>query len=177
MEIFAIGVGGSGAKCIEALTHLHACGLLKDNGGKPARLGTFLVEPDQQSTLLARAETAIDRYRKMRSLLGNKVEKFARGELRHYGNWSPLSNSAGAIRLDQVFPKAVLLSQASGLAALFDCLFPPEEQSAELEVGFRGRPPIGSAVMSRVYLAIEAQTGQWQQMLNDIHSAAVVGEN
>ena len=30
------------------------------------RLGMFLVEPDQQSTLLARAQTAISRYQTMR---------------------------------------------------------------------------------------------------------------
>ncbi len=176
MSLFAIGVGGSGAKCLEALTHLHACGLLQTDNGNAVRLGTFLVEPDQQSTLLARAQTAIDRYRKMRSLLGSKAVRFARAELRNYGTWSPLSSSTGAISLDQVFPKAVLRTQASGLAALFDCLFPPEEQSADLDVGFRGRPPIGSAVMSRVNLATEAQTGQWRQMLSDIQSAAGAGE-
>ncbi|MGB5136822.1 MAG: hypothetical protein WBN89_16815 [Prochlorococcaceae cyanobacterium] len=176
MSLFAIGVGGSGAKCLEALCHLHACGLLQTGTGQPPRLGTFLVEPDQQSTLLARAQTAIARYDKMRVLLGNKAQHFARGELRNYGTWSPLSTASGAISLDQVFPKAVLRTQASGLAALFDCLFPPEEQSAELDVGFRGRPPIGSAVMSRVSLASEAQTGQWQQMLSDIQAAAGAGE-
>lgn len=176
VSLFAIGVGGSGAKCLEALTHIHACGLLQNDSGNPIRLGTFLVEPDQQSTLLARAETAIERYRKMRSLLVNKTKSFARGDLRHYGTWSPLSTSSGAISLDQVFPKAVLRTQAAGLAALFDCLFPPEEQSADLDVGFRGRPPIGSAVMSRVNLVNEAQTGQWQQMLTDIQAAAGSGD-
>ncbi|MCT0218737.1 hypothetical protein KQ304_06960 [Synechococcus sp. CS-1329] len=175
MSVFAIGVGGTGAKCLEALTHLHTCGLL-EQGGTSVRLGTFLVEPDQQSTLLARAETAIDRYQKMRRLLGSKADHFARGELRHYGTWSPLSNSSGAISLDQVFPKAILRTRASGLAALFDCLFPPEEQAADLEVGFRGRPPIGSAVMSRVSLTAEAKTGQWQQMLSDIETASGGGE-
>jgi len=176
MTLFAIGVGGSGAKCLEALCHLHACGLLTNSSGQPLRLGTFLVEPDQQSTLLARAQTAIGRYEKMLALLGNKTELLAKGELRNYGTWSPLSTSSGAISLDQVFPKAVLRTQASGLAALFDCLFPPEEQSAELDVGFRGRPPIGSAVMSRVSLTSEAQTGQWQQMLSDLQAAAGAGE-
>lgn len=176
MSLFAIGVGGSGAKCLEALCHLHACGLLQTGTSQPKRLGTFLVEPDQQSTLLARAQTAMDRYDKMRSLLGNKTDYFARGEIRNYGSWSPVGSATGANRLDQVFPKAVLRTQASGLADLFDCLFPPEEQSAELDVGFRGRPPIGSAVMSRVNLASEAQTGQWQQMLSDIQAAAGSGE-
>lgn len=66
MSLFAIGVGGSGAKCLEALTHLHASGLLQNEANNTVRLGTFLVEPDLQSTLLARAETAIDRYGKMR---------------------------------------------------------------------------------------------------------------
>ena len=176
MQLFAIGVGGSGAKCLEALTHLHACGLLRDTNGNPVRLGTFLVEPDQESTLLSRAETAIERYRKMQGLLSNKTTCFARGELRHYGTWSPLSSASGAIRLDQIFARPVLRTQAAGLASLFDCLFPPEEQSADLGVGFRGRPPIGAAVMSRVSLVSEAQTGQWQQMLGDVKSATGGGE-
>lgn len=58
MNIFAIGIGGTGAKCLEALVHLHASGLITGKDGRAARLGTFLVEPDQQSTLLARAEIA-----------------------------------------------------------------------------------------------------------------------
>jgi hypothetical protein len=177
MQLFAIGVGGSGAKCLEALTHLHACGLLVDANGNPIRLGTFLVEPDQESTLLSRAETAIERYRKMHGLLNKKTTSFARGELRHYGTWSPLSSSSNAIRLDQIFARPVLRTQAAGLASLFDCLFPPEEQSADLVVGFRGRPPIGAAVMSRVSLVSEAQTGQWQQMLGDVKSATGGGES
>jgi len=175
-QIFAIGIGGTGAKCIEALVHLHACGLLADRDGNPARLGVFLVEPDQQSALLVRAQTAINRYGAMRRSVGRNSERFARAELRDYGQWSPLTTSTGAISLDQVFPKAVLRTQAPGVAALFDCLFPPEEQSADLEVGFRGRPPIGSAVMSRISLDKEAQVGQWQQMLGDIQTAAGSGE-
>jgi hypothetical protein len=176
MQIFAIGVGGSGAKCIEALIHLHACGLLTDPAGNPVRLGTFLVEPDQESTLLHRAEIAIERYAKMHGLLKKKVDSFGRGELRHYGHWSPVSTSSGAIRLDQIFSKPMLRTKASGLSDLFDCLFPPEEQNVDLGVGFRGRPPIGAAVISRLNLAYEAQTGQWQNLLGDVKTAAGGGD-
>lgn len=175
-EVFAIGVGGTGAKCVEALTHMHACGLLAEGDGTSARLGVFLVEPDQQSALLARAQTAVKRYAAMRTAIGRGADQFARGELRDYGHWSPLGNASGAMSLDQVFPKAVLRTQAPALASLFDCLFPPEEQSVDLEVGFRGRPPIGSAVMSRVNLEKEAQVGLWQQMLSDIQTAAGSGD-
>lgn len=127
-QIFAIGVGGTGAKCIEALVHLHACGLLTDQDGNPARLGVFLVEPDQQSALLLRAQTAINRYGSLRRAVGRQSDRFARAELRDYGQWSPLSTASGAISLDQVFPKAVLRTQAPGVAALFDCLFPPRSR-------------------------------------------------
>ncbi len=175
-QVFAIGVGGTGAKCLEALVHLHACGLLANEDGTPTRLGVFLVEPDQQSALLNRAQTAINRYGAMKTAIGRNSGAFARAELRDYGQWSPLSMSSGALCLNQVFPKAVLRTQAPGVAALFDCLFPPEEQEADLDVGFRGRPPIGSAVMSRINLANQAQVGQWQQMLSDIQTAAGSGE-
>jgi len=46
--------------------------------------------------------------------------------------------ASGAISWIRCFPKAVC-DPGSGLPPLFDCLFPPEEQSAELDVGFRGR--------------------------------------
>jgi len=175
-QVFAIGIGGTGAKCLEALTHLHACGLLSGSNGEQARLGVFFVEPDQQSALLARAQTAVSRYLAMHRAIGGNADQFARGEMRDYGTWSPLSDGSGSTTLDEIFPKAVMRTQAPGVAALFDCLFPPEEQAADLEVGFRGRPPIGSAVMSRVSLEKEAQAGQWQQMLSDIQTAAGSGE-
>ena len=176
MNIFAIGIGGTGAKCLEALVHLHASGLITGKDGRAARLGTFLVEPDQQSTLLARAEIAIDRYSKLREQLGNATEGFAASDIDHYGTWSPLAGSKPGISLDQVFSKPVLRNQASGLAALFDCLYPPDEQKAELDVGFRGRPPIGSAVMSRITLNKAEESGVWRKLLRDIQTASGSGD-
>ena len=175
MNVFAIGIGGTGAKCVEALLHLHAAGLITDQAGKNVRLGTFLVEPDQQSTLLARTEIAIDRYSKLREQIGNATEGFAESEIDHYGTWSPLAGATPGISLDQVFSKPVLRNEAPGLAALFDCLYPPEEQKAELDVGFRGRPPIGSAVMSRISLAKAAESGSWKRLLGDIQTASGSG--
>ena len=96
--------------------------------------------------------------------------------MRDYGQWSPLA-TAGTTSLDQLFPKAVLKAKAPAVAELFDCLFPPEEQDADLDVGFRGRPPIGSAVMSRINLQKQSQGGQWQQMLSDIQTAAGGGQS
>lgn len=176
MNVFAIGIGGTGAKCVEALLHLHAAGLITDQAGKNVRLGTFLVEPDQQSTLLARTEIAIDRYLKLREQLRNATEGYAVSEIDHYGSWSPLFGATPGVSLDQVFSKPVLRNEASGLAALFDCLYPPEEQKAELDVGFRGRPPIGSAVMSRISLDKASESGAWKKLLSDIQTASGSGD-
>lgn len=171
-SLFAIGVGGTGAKCIEALTHLHAAGLLKDDKGQPYALHTFLVEPDEQSTLLARAERAIQLYGEMQALVAKRTQTFATAEIRHYGTWNPLQSANGATSLAQVFPKNVIESVAPELAALFDCLFHPDEQTADLGVGFRGRPPIGSTVMARIDLASLQSQGKWQQLLAAIKAAA-----
>lgn len=171
-SLFAIGVGGSGAKCIEALTHIHGAGLLKDGSSKPYELHTFLVEPDEQSTLLARAERAIQLYSEMQTLVARRTQVFATAEIRHYGTWNPLESANGATSLDQVFPKFVIESQAPELAALFDCLFHPDEQEAHLGVGFRGHPPIGSTVMARIDFASLQSQGKWQQLLAAIKAAA-----
>lgn len=175
-SLFAIGVGGSGAKCIEALTHLHAIGLLTDVQGRAVELHSFLVEPDEQSTLLARAERAIKLYCEMQQRLANRTQAFAKAQIRHYGTWNPLTTANGATSLDQVFPKFLISEQAPELAALFDCLFHPDEQTAHLGVGFRGRPPIGSTVMARIDLDSLQDQGQWQQFLAAIKGAAGRGD-
>ncbi|MFM7575975.1 MAG: hypothetical protein ACKO5Q_03395, partial [Microcystaceae cyanobacterium] len=57
------------------------------------------------------------------------------------------------------------------LAKLFDALYSPDEQEADLAVGFRGRPPIGSAVMSRLELETTSTTtlsDNWQRLFNHI---------
>lgn len=171
-SLFSIGVGGSGAKCIEALTHLHAAGLLKDDTGKPYELHTFLVEPDEQSTLLARAERAIQLYGEMQALVASRTQTFASAKIHFHGTWNPLESANGAMSLDQVFPKSIIESQAPELAALFNCLFHPDEQTAHLGVGFRGRPPIGSTVMARIDFASLESQGKWQRLLAAIKTAA-----
>lgn len=176
MNVFAIGVGGTGAKCLEALVHLHASDLVRDQTGKAIRVGTFLVEPDKQSALLTRTEIALDRYLKLREQLGSSTDGFAAGDLDHYGTWSPLEGSKPGMTLEKVFAKEVLRNEESGLADLFDCLYPLEEQTAELDVGFRGRPPIGSAAMSRISLEQAAQTGAWKKLLGDIQTTAGSGD-
>jgi hypothetical protein len=169
-SLFAIGVGGSGAKCIEALTHLHAAGLLKDDNGQPWELHTFLVEPDKQSTLLVRAERAVHLYSEMQALVSKRTRTFATARIRHYGTWNPIDSKSKS--LAAMFPQEPIKKQAPELAALFNCLFHPDEQTVDLGYGFRGRPPIGSMVMARIDLASLESEDKWQKLLSSIKEAA-----
>jgi hypothetical protein len=80
--------------------------------------------------------------------------------------------------LERVFNKPVLSASASALAKLMDALYSPKEQRADLGVGFRGRPPIGSAVMSRLELdnLRSSADSPWQRWFNDLQVACGKGE-
>jgi hypothetical protein len=85
-----------------------------------------------------------------------------------------------ASNLKTIFNKEALQVNASALGKLFDALYSPEEQEADLGVGFRGRPPIGSAVMSRLELETLRQGGElsgWQRLFSQIQADLGVGNN
>jgi len=110
-------------------------------------LGTFLVNPNQQSTLRAAVlkTPAMDPTTKMRSLL-KQAEHFARRELRNYATWSPRANcicreASAWIRCSQ----ACLRTRPVASAPWFRLPVPhrKEQRSAELEWLPGVRPPIG----------------------------------
>jgi len=143
------------------------CGLLQNGSDSASALGTFLVrKPDQQEHPAGPAQTAMIAYDSMRLLAGEtRAEHFARGELRKLRHLEARLSNAWMPSAWIRVPQSRAATQASGLAALFDLPVPTGGESAELRCGLPGTAPIGSAVMSRISLASEAQTGQWQQML------------
>lgn len=176
MKLFAIGVGGSGAKCLEAAVHLHTMGLFDREGSPPTELGVLFVEPDRQSALLHRACTALIRTQALRKALDGVSKKFCHGgDLKDYGVWNPVESVAaqGSLTMAQIYTKQTLAHTSPALGGLMDCLFTQEEQKLDLREGFRGRSPIGSALMS----AIELEHDQtWGQFLGDVRQAARGGK-
>jgi len=177
MKLFAIGVGGSGAKCLEATIHLHTIGLLDREGSPPTELGVLFVEPDRQSALLQRARTALIRTQSLRKALDGVTQRFCHGGgLTDYGVWNPVESVAGqgSLTMAQIYTKQTLAHTSPALGGLMDCLFTQEEQKLDLREGFRGRPPIGSALMS----AIELEDHQtWVRFLGDVRQAAKGGQD
>lgn len=165
LRVYAIGVGGSGSKCIESLVFLHSIGLLGN-----ARLGVVLVDADASNGNSQRAQANLRRCADCQNLFGKGSTAFMEGEFHDYGIWNPLADVIHCNNLGQVFNRTSMASTSPQLAYLFDALFSPDEQIADLNVGFRGRPPIGSAVMSRLELK-DITTGKdtlWGRVFDDI---------
>src|SRR5947209_13152146 len=74
MGCYVIGIGGTGAKCVEALIHLCAAGLMPDkkgaNGEDAVRedLYVALVDPDTNNGSLDRARTTLNQYARCKAV-------------------------------------------------------------------------------------------------------------
>ncbi len=139
---YAIGIGGTGAKCIEALVHLAAAGALP-----PGQLYTIFVDPDTANGSLGRAQDILKLYTTCKgpNMQLGETDLF-RNELKCASEvWSPLSGG-GTQQLGDVFGYDLLDSRTR---SLFEVLYSKKERETDLQMGFRGRPAIGAAVMAK----------------------------
>jgi hypothetical protein len=164
-RIYAIGIGGSGAKCLEAAIFLHGLGMFGDS-----RLGTLLIDADASNGNSQRTQINLRNTLDCHRVFKQGESSFMSGEFEDYGVWNPLSDVIHSSNLERIFNRQSLNATAPPLAKLFDTLYSPDEQTADLGVGFRGRPPIGSVVMSRLELTDlnGSQGGAWQRLFNNI---------
>lgn len=148
-----IGVGGTGAKAVEAVIHFAAMGI------GPNVLEVGFVDQDESNGNLNRTKTVFDSYRQARaawrdgaanSFDGTEECPLLKTDLRPLdgasGLWIPderqdatLANLLGPMKEDQFLFDA-LFETGTGEAS--------EEQKLDLAQGYRGRPHIGSAAMT-----------------------------
>ena len=149
MSYYAIGIGGTGAKCLESLIQLCGAGLMPDD----EELNILFVDPDGANGSVARASSLLSNYRVCREgrvqgtdfLKSPITPTFPQNSVDTTPViWSPLEK--GQHQLDNFFNANLLDPDRE--RHLFDILFSPEEQQMNLDVGFRGRPAIGAAVMA-----------------------------
>lgn len=143
-----IGVGGTGTKCVDAMVHLAACGLFPDSY-------VSLFDQDMNNGNLAYTRELLDFYAQLVKGLGPRLNKlspnthlfqtkFARPD--DATNWYWLPFEKPGARLDNMFQ---LNSLNHDLQHLSRCLFNLKyELGMDLTYGFRGRPAVGSAVIS-----------------------------
>jgi hypothetical protein len=164
MSCYIISIGGSGARVAEAFIHLAAAGLAGAD-----RVQFLFIDPDESNGNLRRTQETLRDYQACRStVVGSNAPSIAwlRTTLESYSSWSPFGASGGNKTLGDFFHYASY-DQASGLRHLFDVLYTEEERKADLEVGFRGRPAIGAAMMSQVNLGDKNQE-PWRSLIQKI---------
>ena len=142
MGYYAIGIGGTGAKCLESLIHLAAAGMVPDGD-----LHLLFVDPDTSNGSRARVEETLAHYVECKDrfdlgqtdLLKTKIDP-ADPIL-----WTPFRETNPS--LNRFFHYENFRDSAAG--KLFDVLYSGYEIESTLEEGFRGHPSIGSAVMAK----------------------------
>lgn len=144
MSLYVIGIGGTGAKCIEAIVTAAAVGLFTE---QPIRL--LFVDPDNTNGNLERSKKSIRLYQDCFELIQNQSSQtfkpWFKTKIEFYGSWSPVEDK----NLDSFFTSNNMREE---LGYLYDVLYPKKERELPLSEGFRGRPAIGSAILSQVDL-------------------------
>ena len=156
MAFYLIGIGGTGAKCVEAIVQVAAVGLFIE---EPIRV--LFVDSDVTNGNLNRAINSLRIYQSCYGLLGDSLlwdEKqqypWMKTRIKSFSPyvWSPFGNTVVNRNLSSFFNYNNFKENNPALGNFFDVLYTKDEREVPLDVGFRGRPAIGSAIMSQVNL-------------------------
>lgn len=146
MSYYAIGIGGTGAKCLESLIYLSAAGLMPDKED----LYVLYVDSDRAngngtrtSELLRNYQNCYDNHIADEDLFKTHIPPLQNdvdGNVSNY--WSPTEND------DQLENFLIKSRLDDNFRHIFDVLFTDKEAKTNLNKGFRGRPSIGAVVMA-----------------------------
>ena len=169
MKNFIIGIGGTGAKCLEHL--LHCC----SSGLGPEDLWVGMVDQDEANGNVSRTKILLNKYINLRTSLRDEAKHdltkdsdLFKTNIRTNNDsvWLPLKGADPTLK--EVVHYDLLKPEVKGL---MDCLYDPTEKLQNLSEGFRARPNIGAAAMlattanendpfwSQIYKAIDAARG------------------
>ena len=169
MKNFIIGIGGTGAKCLEHLLHCCSSGLGPDN------LWLGMVDQDEANGNVNRTKMLLSKYKNLRRSLrdeaGHDLAKDSNLFRTNVSSdndpvWLPLEGADPT--LEQVIFYERLKPEVQGL---IDCLYDDEQKKLKLSEGFRGITSVGAAALlattaneedpfwSQIYRAIESARG------------------
>jgi hypothetical protein len=158
---YLIGIGGTGARVVEAIVHCCAAGL------GPAQLTTFIIDPDAGNGNLNRTKALVSEYQRCRQ----GVAGGGGGDGRPYGTqldtppsfvWEIFTDQNRT--LGAYTHHGNLRDERPALADFLEVLFSKEERETRLNEGFRGHPNIGAVVMANASEKIEPWLSFWSDV-------------
>lgn len=182
MGIYVIGIGGTGSKCIEAVVQLGATGLFYTNRTEVnPSINVLFVDADETNGNLQRAQSSLEIYRNCYNQIASRSEETGLwmttkvDSVGRDGVWSPFDEQLLKKDLKTFFNYNTIKQNQADLAGLFDVLYTKEEREVTLDVGFRGRPAIGAAVMSQVNLD-KLDQEPWGSLIKKVQEDAAGGK-
>ncbi|MFB2770953.1 hypothetical protein ACE1AT_16925 [Pelatocladus sp. BLCC-F211] len=164
MSLYLISIGGTGAKCVEAVIQLASIGLFSNNSIK-----ILFIDPDESNGNLERTQSTLNLYQRCYQIIAGEKEQcsWMKTQIESFTSWSPFARVNVNKNLGSFFNYNNLKQNYQELGNLFDVLYTKEERTVDLDVGFRGRPAIGSAIMSQVDLdALDNEP--WRSLISQI---------
>lgn len=162
MSYYLIGIGGTGARCMEAFVHLCGAGLLKDSQS----IQIVNVDADVSCGNLTKTQHTVELYRKAKAIGFGNSGMF-KNDIEQTQLWDPVEDKCKT--MDDIFQRKMLINkkETKPLGFLYDSLFTEQERTTDLDMGFRGHPAIGSAVMNQ---KMDSQEEPWKDLLPKINA-------
>ncbi len=163
MSYLFVSIGGTGAKIMEALTHLCIAGALPGD----ERLFIAAIDPDVGNGNLERTSTALNNFVAFQNFsvgLDSSLFKNKISVLKPFP-WNPTGHDK---TLDDLI--SFHRYRNSPVGKLYETLYTRRERSTTLNEGFRGHPSIGAAVLAKTF--DDAQ--RWATLTNQIEK--ILGE-
>lgn len=152
MSLYVLGVGGTGARCIRALTYLCSAGFLTGE-----KLNVYFVDADETNGNLNESIETVDKYIQIKKQLAASGSSLGDSEvfntnIINHGVWSPFTNYHNSVKLEDIF-KYDLMSQPE--RELFEALYPKKKRESTFENGFLGWPSVGSSIVAKEFESFE----------------------
>ena len=163
MSYYLIGIGGTGARCLESFVNINGAGLLKDSQD----VELVFVDADKSCGNLTKTQETAELYNKVQDLnFGNN--RLFKNKIVINEAWSPVPEDCN--NLDIVFERVGLSNKEEykALSLLYDSLFTEQERTTDLDKGFRGHPAIGAAVMSQSMDIVNSKV--WKTLIQKINT-------
>jgi Tubulin like len=169
MSMYIFAIGGTGAKCAEAIVHGAAAGWFFKPEQPDEKIKIFFIDPDDANGNVARARDTLLDYQRCRKLLKLDMDNetsWMRTEIESTDIWSPFAKQVNKT-LNHFFDYASYAKTSVG--SIFELLYSEAERLDDLKEGFHGRPAVGSAVFSQVNLS-EVNDPFWQKILGELEA-------
>ncbi len=173
-KLYVFGIGGTGSRVIKALTMLLASGVKLSNGFDT--IVPIIIDPDTANGDLNKTADILFKYQNIyndvgtdNSFFGTKISTLCQLTDNNVSNISNnfKFNVSGS---GQKFGESI---DYNGLddenKALIDLLFSKENLDADMTVGFKGNPNIGSIVLNKI-----VDSGEYREFTNSFNEGDAI---